>query len=327
VGADYDGAWKELLEVYFRPFLEFCFPDAARRVDWIQPIGFLDKELQEVVRDAESGKLQADKLVEVHCLDGQEEWLLIHVEVQGQPDPKLPRRMYDYHHRICDRYLKPVVSMAVLADERVDWKPSVYEAEHWGCRLRFEYLVCKLIEIPPRRLEQEDNPAAVVIAAYLATLKTADDMVRRKQLKWQLTRRLFERGYQRKDILEVFRLVDWLMVLPESLTVAFRRELIQYEQEKAMPHLTSIEELDLKEIRQEGLEKGLEKGRLEGRQEGRQEGRYQTICRLLDRRWGKLSAALDEQLRGLSSEQLDLLAEALLDFQSLADLEAWLRNR
>ena len=315
MGADYDGAWKELLEVYFRPFLEFCFPDAARRVDWAQPIGFLDKELQEVVRDAASGKLQADKLVRVHCLDGEEEWLLIHVEVQGQPDPKLPRRMYDYHHRITDRYDKPVVSMAVLADERVGWKPNIYEAGHWGCRLRFEYLVCKLIEIPAQQLEQENNPAGVVIAAYLATLRTTGDMVRRKQLKWQLTRRLVERGYEREDILEIFRLIDWVMILPESLTVAFRRELIQYEQEKAMPHLTSIEELDLKESRQEG------------RLEGRQEGQYRTICRLLERRWGKLSAPLDEQLRGLSCEQLDLLAEALLDFRSLIDLESWLRNR
>jgi len=78
VAVDYDGAWKELLEVYFRPFREFCFPNAARRVDWSQPAVFLDKELQEVVRDAESGKLRADKLIRVNALDGREEWLLIH---------------------------------------------------------------------------------------------------------------------------------------------------------------------------------------------------------------------------------------------------------
>ena len=48
MSADFDGAWKEFLEVYFRPFLEFCFPRAASRVDWSQPVAFLDKELQEV---------------------------------------------------------------------------------------------------------------------------------------------------------------------------------------------------------------------------------------------------------------------------------------
>jgi uncharacterized protein DUF4351 len=307
VAADYDGAWKELLEVYFQPFLEFCFPDAARRVDWTKPIAFLDKELQEVVRDAELGKLRADKLVRVHCLDGQEEWLLIHVEVQGQPDPQLPRRMYEYHRRISDRYVRPVVSMAVLADERSDWKPAFYEDEHWGCRLRFDYLVCKLIEIPPQRLERDNNPAAVVIAAHLATQRTAGDMAGRKLLKWELTRRLYERGYSKKDVLEIFRLIDWLMELPEGLRVAFRRELSQYEQEKAMPHLTSIEELAL--------------------EEGRQEGQRGIIQRQLERRLGNLSPAVDERLRALSSEQLELLAEALLDFHAPTDLEAWLRGR
>ena len=162
--AYYDGAWKEFLELYFRPFLEFCFPDVARRVDWDQPVAFLDQELQEVVRDAELGKMRADKLVQVHCRDGQQEWLLIHVEVQGQSDPRLPSRMYEYYHRIRDRYGRPVVSLVVLADERSDWKPSCYQEEHWGCRLRFEYLVCKLLEISPERLEREDNPAALVIA-------------------------------------------------------------------------------------------------------------------------------------------------------------------
>ena len=74
----------------------------------------------------------------------------------------------------------------------------------------------------------------------------------RKLLKWELTRRLYERGYGKKDVLEIFRLIDWLMVLPESLKVAFRQQLKQYEQEKAMPHLTSIEVLALEEGRQEG---------------------------------------------------------------------------
>jgi hypothetical protein len=73
-----------------------------------------------------------------------------------------------------------------------------------------------------------------------------------------------------------------------------------------MPHLTSIEELDLKE----------------SRQEGRQEGQYRTIRRLLERRWGKLPTLVEERLRPLSCDQLDSLAETLLDFQSLADLEA-----
>ncbi len=60
---DFDGAWKEALEQYFRPFLEFCFPDIATQVDWPKGFEFLDKELEKVVRNAKLGKLRADKLV------------------------------------------------------------------------------------------------------------------------------------------------------------------------------------------------------------------------------------------------------------------------
>jgi hypothetical protein len=83
-----------------------------------------------------------------------------------------------------------------------------------------------------------------------------------------------------------------------GLKVAFRQELIQYEAEKAMPHVTSIEEL----------------------------GQLRIIQRLLERRLGKLSEALVEQLLALNSDQLDLLADALLDFRTLGDLEAWLKQ-
>src|SRR5258708_4588764 len=91
---DYDGAWKEALELYLQPFLQLCFPVVAAGIDWSAPVAFLDQELQEVVRDAELGKQRTDKLAKVRRLDGLEEWILIHVEIQSQGDPDLAHRMY-----------------------------------------------------------------------------------------------------------------------------------------------------------------------------------------------------------------------------------------
>ncbi len=316
MAADYDGAWKELLEQYLEPFLRLCFPVVAARVDWTQPVEFLDQELQEVVRDAEAGKLRADKLVRVRSREGREDWLLIHVEVQAQTDARLPERMYAYHHRIRDRYGRPVVSMAVLADAVEGWKPGVYEEEYWGCRLRFEYLVSKVAEVGLEQLDAAANPAAVVIAAHRRAQQTTGDMARRKHFKWQLTRGLYERGYARQDVLEIFRLIDWLMDLPERLKIEFRNELVEYEATRAMPYVTSIEML--------GIEKGRQAGREEGRQEGRRAGQAQMVLRLVQRRWGAVAEATAQRIAVLSSTQLELLAEALLDFHSPADLETWL---
>ncbi len=65
-------------------------------------------------------------------------------------------------------------------------------------------------------------------------------------------------------------------------------------------------------------------GRQEGRQEGRQAEAYGLILRQLRRRFGSLTAVQQEQLAALSVDHLEVLGEALLDFQCLADLDAWL---
>jgi hypothetical protein len=67
----------------------------------------------------------------------------------------------------------------------------------------------------------------------------------------------------------------------------------------------------------------LQQGLQQGRQEGKQEGEVALITRLLTRRLGKVDSLLMERIRGLSTEQLEELAEALLVFSSVADLMAW----
>ena len=64
----------------------------------------------------------------------------------------------------------------------------------------------------------------------------------------------------------------------------------------------------------------------EVRQEGRQEGELAIVVRQLTRRLGTLEPSLQSQLQQLSSNQLELLAEALLDFATTADLVTWLQT-
>jgi predicted transposase YdaD len=59
-------------------------------------------------------------------------------------------------------------------------------------------------------------------------------------------------------------------------------------------------------------------------QEGRQEGEADVLLRLLTRRFGPLDEAMREQIRHLPSAQLEVLAEALLDFKDRDELTAWL---
>jgi hypothetical protein len=291
---DYDGAWKEALEHYLQPLLKFCFPAVAACIDWTRPFEWLDKELQEIVREAEAGKLWADKLVKVVRLDGVEEWVLIHVEVQSQKDPRLPERMYHYHHRIADRFGRRVVSLAVLGDGQADWRPSLYEEETWGCRLRFEYLVCKLLDFGEQtgRLDEDPNPAAIIVASHLAALATAHDTRLRERFRWELTVRLHEHGYTEKDGMELMRLLDWLMRLPREESLKFRQRVIKYEEEKRMPYITTYEEF--------AREEGHQAGQQQGMQEGMQQGMRDTILDTLELRFGEVPCEVREAIEAVS---------------------------
>ncbi len=101
---EYDAAWKATLETFLQPCLAIAFPALADQINWSAPPRFLDTELQEIVRDSESGPMRVDKLVEVSRRDGEKELLLVHVEVQAQRDDDLPRRMFQYFCRIFDRF-------------------------------------------------------------------------------------------------------------------------------------------------------------------------------------------------------------------------------
>jgi len=112
---DYDSPWKDMLESAFPEFMAFYFPGAFARIDWSKGHTFENTELRQVVRDAELGKRFADALVRVTLRSGVIRLVYVHVEVQGQRDPKFELRMFTYNYRFFDRFGEPIASFAVLA--------------------------------------------------------------------------------------------------------------------------------------------------------------------------------------------------------------------
>lgn len=91
-----------------------------------RPHAFLDTELQQARRDAAVGPRRDDRLVRVWLVEGEEAWLLVHVEVQSQEVPGFPERMFVYNYRVFDDHKHEVISPAILGDERVGWRPDTY---------------------------------------------------------------------------------------------------------------------------------------------------------------------------------------------------------
>src|SRR5438128_12698048 len=100
------------------------------------------------------------------------------------------------------------------------------------------------------RLGASSEPSAIIVLANCTVQQAGKDDQRRLARKLDLTCRLYEIGLQKADILELFRLIDWLMKLPKQLEAQLRRQLYEYEKEEKMPYITSIEQF--------GIEKGME---------------------------------------------------------------------
>ena len=276
---DHDSPWKEALAAYFPEFLALLFPRVHAQVDWSREHTFLDKELQQVVRDAEQGRRYADKLVAVATRDGTETWVLIHVEVQGDVERAFAERMYVYHYRLTDRYGVDVVSLAVLADDVPGFRPRAYHRGRWGCEVAFRFPMVKLLDWEAEwpALEASDNVFALVVMAQLRA-KTERDVDVLAQWKFRLVRLLYERGHGREVMLELFRVMDWMIRLPESLEEAFRQEVYAFEEAKWMPYITSVERAGIEKGRAEGLEQGMERGV--------QQGEAALLLRQIERKFG-----------------------------------------
>jgi len=142
------------------------------------------------------------KLLKVQLTDGGEEWMLVHIEIQGRREAQFPQRMFTYAYRLYDRYAREIASLAVLADTSADWRPDRFEIGRWGSRLGIRFPSVKLLDYASRQaeLETEENLFATVVLAHLAAQATRGDARARYSRKLNLTRRLYERGLSRQRI-------------------------------------------------------------------------------------------------------------------------------
>lgn len=259
---EYDSPWKQILQLYFEDFMLFFFPQAHREIDWTRQPEFLDKELEQVVRDAELGKRLADKLVKIYRIGGEESWILIHLEIQSQSESDFSERMFTYNYRIYDRYKRSVASLAILGDEQVNWRPNRFGYELFGTKVEFQFPIVKLLDYQQRQseLEASRNPLATVVMAHLAAVQTKSDRLQRKQQKLSLVRRLYQQGFEREDVLNLLAFVDWVLTLPQDLEREFQHEVEQLEAEQRMQYVTSFERSGIEKGKLEALLKGIALG-------------------------------------------------------------------
>ncbi|MFT4095191.1 MAG: hypothetical protein QM640_16285 [Niabella sp.] len=201
-----DSLWKGILEDLFADFLRFFFSNADKVFDIKKGFEYLDKEMAQIATEAypESPKY-VDKLVKVFTSDGREQWVLVHVEVQGYTDKHFEERMFTYYYRIFDRYRQRITAVALLTDRDKKFYPTAYQSEFLGTEIFYRFNSYKIMEQEENALLQNPNPFAFVILTVLLALRRGRlsdrDLL---SLKLELVRRLLEQRFSKSTIKGIF---------------------------------------------------------------------------------------------------------------------------
>ncbi len=201
------------------------------------------------------------------------------------------------------------------AHAQIDWtQPLVFLDQELRAAVRDAELgkrvVDKLVRVTRRgggeaRLEDSRNPFALLTHAHLATRATRNDPAARMAAKWSLVKRLYQLGFERRQIIDLFNMIDWMMRLPKELEQQFWFDLDRFEEEMKMRYVNSVERM--------ALERGME----QGMQQGLRAGKLQVVTRQLVARFGELPASAKARLDAATDDELDAWTQALLSAPSI----------
>ncbi|KAA2245677.1 hypothetical protein F0L74_06900 [Chitinophaga agrisoli] len=164
---------KSAFEETFPDLLRFYFDSADVIFDMEKQFEFLDKELREIFPDPDKngGTRFVDMLVKTFLKTGEEEWILVHIEIEGGRNQNFPHRMFQYWYRIYDRYGVDIAALAVFTGNRRQPAPARYCKEFLGTRISYEYNAYHILTHSEEQLLSMDNPfALIVLAAQKALL-------------------------------------------------------------------------------------------------------------------------------------------------------------
>lgn len=298
--SDYDGAWKEALRNHLPECVEKYFPRVHATIDWTAELQWFDKEVSQVLGQPGSRNRTVDVLVKVRLRSGDEQWILVHLEIQTSFETDFAERIALYNSGLFWTFRQRVATLVILADLRRDWRSAGDLFELADFRSHLEFPVCKLIERLATDWRDDRSLPVLLARAQVEALRTAGNPEERYRAKWRLVRGLYDLGYIAEEVRELFRLIDWMMHLREDLSERFKVDLDQLEEELTMPYVTSVERL------------------------AKAEGIARVVLRVLRRGCGELPGQLEGRIAKLSLDQLEELQEQMFNFQQADEIARWL---
>jgi predicted transposase/invertase (TIGR01784 family) len=232
----------------------------------------------------------------------QSDTLVLHCEFQTDPDLTMPFRMADYrlrvYHKFPDKAMKQVVIYL-----RTTGSAEVFKNSFQAGRLHHEFDVIRIWEEPAEMFLT--SPGLWPYAVLGKTTDQAGILRQVSTLIEDLPRN------QQSNLIAVTSVMAGLKLNGTVIQRLMRSDLMK-------------ESVIYQEILAEGLAEGLAQGEAIGTTKGLIAGERSIISKLLTKKLGILPINAQTIINELPLDRLEALGDALLDFDRLDDLLAWL---
>jgi Domain of unknown function (DUF4351) len=305
---DHDQLFKQLLTTFFLEFLELFTPEFFAAID-PQSLEILPLEY---FTDIDAGERKAmDIIIRVNLLgrpnapESSRVSVVVNCEHQSTTKADFNRRLFFYFAQLHRKYLQPVYPIALFSfDEPYRPEKDSYQVRVPGLQVMdFNFLTIQLNRLDWRAFLTQRNPVA---AALMAKMKI--DPADRPKVKVECLRMIANLKLDKARTFQLSGFIDnYLQLNPvekQQFQVEVDRIKLPTERENVMELTTSWKE--------------------EGIVQGRELGERSLTIKLLTRKLGNLSPELLARVNGLSIDRVEALAEDLLDFTNVGDLERWL---
>jgi hypothetical protein len=286
--SDHDQRFKQLLETFWDDLLSIMAPQHAERLRGVVP-EFLR---QEYYTDLPQGERRNVDIVAKLAPRGEEEFVLVHVEVEGQYRSEFPERMWRYFMQLYLRHERPVLPLAIyLKGGPAGLQRSETALSFYGDEVsRFRFYSLGLSGTSAESFLERPEPLAMGLAALMRYEGGSP-----AQHKLACFKRL---AAQPLTELRQVLLLDCVQAyLP--LEGALREEFQDLLQREPQPEVRNMELSWSQKIRHEA--------QLEARQEG------------LEKLRGLFGRVVSLRGLALSPEQQESVAQC----QDLSQLQAW----
>lgn len=307
---DHDQLFKQLLTTFFLEFLELFTPEFFAAID---PASLEILPL-EYFTDIDAGERKAmDVIVRINLLGrpnapaSSRVSVVVNCEHQSTSRANFHRRMFFYFAQLHRKYLQPVYPIALFSfDEPYRPERDSYQVRVPGFQVMdFNFLSIQLNRLDWKDFLTHSNPIAAALMA-----KMEIDPADRPRVKVECLRMIANLKLDRARTFLISGFIDNYLRLNPVEEQQFQVEVdkIKLPQERE----------NVMEITTSWMEQGIVTGR-------ESEGRS-LVTKQLTRKLGNLSPELLARLNGLNLARVEALAEELLDFTNVGDLERWMKE-